>query len=284
MRLPALIDTFDASVNDALMRLDDANTFDALRHMLDALFHFSAGVFTAAPWWLLALLALAAGWRWVGGVFAIGAALGLWLCQAMGLWQETMATLTLVLGATALALAVAIPAGIVVGLTAGLARASDVALDFIQTMPAYIYLLPGIALLGYGPATALWATSLVAIPPAMRLTAHGVKTTQLALQELGVATGASPMQALIKIRLPSAYPAIMAGVNQSLMIAFGMVVIAGIVGSGGLGQTVYEAVRTLQIAQSINAGIAIVVLSIILDRFSQRLASRSQDRRGNDHV
>jgi len=281
---PDLIDAFDARVNDVLMRLDDAHAFDAIRHSLDALFRASAGLLTHIPWWLLALLALAAGWRWVGRTFAIGAALGLWLCQAMGLWQETMATLTLVLGATAMALAVAIPAGIVVGLTAGLARASDAVLDFIQTMPAYIYLLPGIALLGYGPATALWATSLVAIPPALRLTAHGIKMTPLALQELGAAVGVSPMQALVKIRLPSAYPAIMAGVNQSLMIAFGMVVIAGIVGSGGLGQTVYDAVRTLHIAQSINAGIAIVVLSIILDRFSQRLAGRPEKQRGGNHV
>jgi len=275
------IATFDARVNDALMALDDANLFDTVRQGVDALFRVSTEGLTAAPWWLLAIVVLIAGWRRVGRGFAVGAGFGLWLCQAMGLWAETMATLTLVLGATAVALAVAIPAGIVVGLNANLAKAGDVVLDFIQTLPPYIYLLPGIALLGYGPTTALWATSLVAIPPALRLTAHGIKTTPLALQELGAALGSSPMQTLIKIRLPQAVPAIMAGVNQSLMIAFGMVVIAGIVGSGGLGQAVYDAVRTLAIAQSINAGIAIVVLSIILDRFSQRL---TRAREGGNHV
>jgi len=275
------IAVFDTRVNDALMALDDANLFDAVRQGVDALFRVSTDGLTALPWWLLTIVVLIAGWRRVGRGFAVGASAGLWLCQAMGLWSETMATLTLVIGATAIALAVAIPAGIVVGLNAGLARAGDIVLDFIQTLPPYIYLLPGIALLGYGPTTALWATSLVAIPPALRLTAHGIKTTPLALQELGAAVGASPVQALIKIRLPQAVPAIMAGVNQSLMIAFGMVVIAGIVGSGGLGQAVYDAVRTLAIAQSINAGIAIVVLSIILDRFSQRLA-RGQE--GGNHV
>jgi glycine betaine/proline transport system permease protein len=192
-----------------------------------------------------------------------------------------MSTLTLVLTSTFIALVVAIPAGIVVGLTTGLSRASDVVLDFIQTMPAYIYLLPGIALLGYGPTTAMWATSLVAIPPAMRLTAHGIRMTPLQFRELGQAVGMKPSEALFKIRIPFAFPSIMAGINQSLMLAFGMVVIAGIVGSGGLGETVYDAVRTLQIDKSVNAGLAIVILSIVLDRFSQRL---SAFRTGGTHA
>jgi len=276
MRIQDLTAVFDDVVNDALMSLDDATLFDGLRHGLTTLFQSGVGAFVFIPWWLLVLAVLITGWVWVGRVFAVTAACGLYLCYAMGLWAQTMETLTLVLGATLMALAVAIPAGVLVGLTAGLSKVSDVVLDFIQTMPAYIYLLPGIALLGYGPATALWATSLVAIAPAMRLTAHGIKMTPQPLRELGAAIGVSPLQALWKIRLPHAFAAIMAGINQSLMLAFGMVVIAGIVGSGGLGQAVYDAVRVLQIAQSINAGIAIVVLSIILDRFSQRFVHRQE--------
>jgi len=274
MRIPELTAAFDDVVNDALMGLDDMTLFDLVRHGFTAVFQSGVGGLALVPWWLLAFVVLVAGWVWVGRVFAVTAALGLYLCQAMGLWSQTMETLTLVLGATLLALVIAIPAGILVGLTKGLSKVSNIVLDFIQTMPAYIYLLPGIALLGYGPATALWATSLVAIAPAMRLSAHGIHMTPQSLLELGAAMGLSPLQTLWKIRLPHAFAAIMAGINQSLMLAFGMVVIAGIVGSGGLGQAVYDAVRVLQIDKSVNAGIAIVILSIILDRFSQRLVRR----------
>ena len=276
-------ESFDPVVDDALMWITDNATgfFDFIRMALEGLYSGLENLLVAMPYWVFILLVLVAGWLFVGRAFAVGAAAGLWLCQSMGLWAETMATLTLVLSSTFLALLFAIPMGILVGLTAGANKVSDVVLDFVQTMPAYIYLLPGIALVGYGPATAMCATSLVAIPPAMRLTAHGIRMTPIQFRELGQAVGMSPLQAMMKIRIPFAFPSILAGVNQSLMLGFGMVVIAGIVGSGGLGQTVYEAVRTLQIDKSINAGIAIVVLSIVLDRFSQRLAGfRSGGKNG----
>lgn len=270
-----IIDWIDAAVGDLLNWINDhtGSVFDVLRFCLDSLFGGLNVMFSATPFWILVLLALVAGWMLVGRAFGVLAASGLYLCQAMGLWADTMATLTLVLSSTLIALVIAVPAGIVVGLTQGLSKASDVVLDFIQTMPAYIYLLPGIALLGYGPATAMCATSLVAIPPAMKLTAHGIRMTPTQYRELGTAVGMRPGAILFKIRIPFAFASIMAGINQSLMLAFGMVVIAGIAGSGGLGQTVYEAVRGLQIDKSINAGIAIVILSIVLDRFSQRLGA-----------
>ncbi|TIP82193.1 MAG: ABC transporter permease subunit, partial [Mesorhizobium sp.] len=147
-------------------------------------------------------------------------------------------------------------------------------LDLIQTLPPYIYLLPAIALLGYGPATALIATFIVAMPPAIRLTSLGIRMTPREFIELGQASGLTPRQMFTKIRLPFAIPSVMAGINQSLMMAFGMVVIAGIVGSGGLGETIYSAVRTLDIATSINAAIAIVILTMVLDRFTQSAARR----------
>lgn len=274
-------DAFDLVVNDALMWLDDnANTlFEWVRVSLDTAFRSMDWLFALPPYWLVILVVFLAGWFMVGRVFAVGAACGLWLCHAMGLWSETMSTLTLVLSSTISALLIAIPAGVFIGLTSGLMKASDVVLDFIQTMPAYIYLLPGIALLGYGPTTAMWATSLVAIPPAMRLTAHGIKMVPTPLRELSSAVGMTRWQTIFKVLVPSAFPSMMAGVNQSLMMAFGMVVIAGIVGSGGLGQSVYDAVRMLQIDQSVHAGIAIVVLSIVLDRFSQRLGNGAREQR-----
>jgi len=274
MEISEITEWLDEQINEGYFWLTDhaSNLFDFFRSILDGLFAVIDKLLALPPWWAVVLLAFIAGWFLLGRIFAIGAALGLALCQFMGLWSETMTTLTLVFSATLMALVIAIPLGVLAGLSSGLSRASDVVLDFIQTMPAYIWLLPGLALLGYGPATALSATCLVAIPPAMRLTAHGIRMTPSAFRELGTALGMKPMQALFKIRLPFAVPSILAGINQSLMLGFGMVVIAGIVGSGGLGQTVYNAVINLQIDQSINAGIAIVVLSIVLDRFTQRLA------------
>lgn len=276
-----ITDLIDSKVGDSLNWINDnaGAFFSFARYCLDGVFNTLNFVLGAAPFWAMVLIALVAGWLLVGKSFSLMAAAGLYLCQAMGLWTETIETLALVLSSTLLALVVAIPAGIVVGLTQGLTKASDVVLDFIQTMPAYIYLLPGIALLGYGPATAMCATSLVAIPPAMRLTAHGIKMTPTQFKELGAAVGMNPVGILFKIRIPFAYPSIMAGINQSLMLAFGMVVIAGIAGSGGLGQSVYEAVRGLEIDRSVNAGIAIVILSIVLDRFSQRLGSSNKGGR-----
>jgi glycine betaine/proline transport system permease protein len=149
----------------------------------------------------------------------------------------------------------------------------------IQTLPPYIYLLPAVALMGFGPQSALAATVLVAIPPALRLTAHGIRHTPLNYLELGQASGSSPAQMFFKIRLPYAMPSIMAGVNQCLMLAFGMVVIAGIVGSGGLGATIYNDIRTLDIGNSIDAAIAIVILTMIIDRLTE--AAAKDERRAS---
>ena len=133
-------------------------------------------------------------------------------------------------------------------------------LDLIQTMPLNIYLLPAIALLGFGPAT--------------RLTALGIGQTPNEFLELGQSLGMTKSQLFAKVRLPFAVPSIMAGINQTLMMAFGMVVIAGIVGSGGLGQTIYDAIRTLDIAKSIDAAIAIVILTMVIDRLTQSLSQK----------
>lgn len=274
--MATLTDVFDGAVDSSLGWLTDHAThvFNGLSAVLDGTFKGIDSGLGWVPWWAFVLIVAVCGWRYIGRVFAITAALGLALCQSMGLWAETMSTLTLVLSSTLLALVVAIPAGIVLGLTSRLVKSVEVVLDFVQTMPPYIYLLPGIALLGYGPATALWATWIVAIPPALRLTAHGVRMTPIQYRELGSAIGMNVFEHLFKIRVPFALSTIFAGVNQSLMLSFGMVVIAGIAGSGGLGQAIYDAVRTLAIDKAINAGIAIVVVTIVLDRFSQRLGQR----------
>jgi glycine betaine/proline transport system permease protein len=271
---------FDAKVDAALEWLADNGTafFDSVNAMLEGIYEGLLWVLQLAPYYAVALLIAALGWRLAGPRFAIGTLLALLFCAYMGLWPETMSTLALVIAATLMALIVALPLGVVAGLAPTLDRVVEPVLDLIQTMPPYIYLLPAIALLGYGSGTALVATFIVALPPAFRLTSLGIRMTPKEFLELGDASGVTRWQMFFKVRLPFALPSIMAGVNQSLMMAFGMVVIAGIVGSGGLGQSIYDAIRTLNVAKSIDAAIAIVILTMVLDRLAQ---SASQLQKGN---
>ena len=278
MDISVITDTFDAWTDTALGWISDNGEwlFGFLRTALEGIFGGVLWVLQLAPFYVIAIIAALLGWRLINAWAGVLAGVALVFCAAMGLWSETMSTLALVIAATILALLVGIPVGIVAGFVKSFDRLLEPVLDLIQTMPPYIYLLPAIALLGYGPATALVATIVVATPPAIRLTALGIRMTPREFVELGHATGLTPWQMFTKIRLPVAIPSVMAGINQSLMMAFGMVVIAGIVGSGGLGETIYSAVRTLDIATSINAAIAIVILTMVLDRLTQSVARRAK--------
>ncbi|MGR9375907.1 ABC transporter permease [Rhizobium leguminosarum] len=274
-------DLFDEWTDTALAWVSDNGEFlfDSIRQVLEGLYDGILWLLQLPPFYLVALIVALIGWRLVNVWFAVLSGVALALCFSMGLWPETMSTLALVLTATALALAIGIPIGIAAGFFPALDRFMEPGLDLIQTLPPYIYLLPAIALLGYGPATALIATVIVAVPPAIRLTSLGIRMTPREFIELGEALGIRPAQMFFKIRLPFALPSIMAGINQSLMMAFGMVVIAGIVGSGGLGETIYGAIRTLDIATSINGAIAIVVLTMVLDRITQSAARLGTGRK-----
>ncbi|SCB34892.1 ABC transporter permease [Rhizobium hainanense] len=278
MDISVIADTFDAWTDDALGWISDNGDwlFTPLRAILEGTYNGVLWLLHSAPFYVIVVIVALLAWRLISALSAILAGLGLFFCAVMGLWNETMSTLALVTTATILALAIGIPIGIAAGFIRWFDRALEPVLDLIQTLPPYIYLLPAIALLGFGPATALVATFIVAMPPAIRLTSLGIRMTPPAFIELGQASGLTPWQMFTKIRLPFAIPSVLAGINQSLMMAFGMVVIAGIVGSGGLGETIYSAVRTLDMATSINAAIAIVILTMVLDRLTQSAAGRAK--------
>lgn len=279
MDIETITEAFDTWTDNALSWVSDHGEwfFDAIRAVLEGTFDGILWILQLAPFYVVALLVGLLAWRVLSLTAAILTTVGLILCAVMGLWPETMSTLALVATATVLALVVGIPIGILAGFATSLDRLLEPMLDLIQTLPPYIYLLPAIALMGYGPATALAATFIVAMPPAIRLTSLGIRMTPPVFIELGHASGMTSWQMFTKIRLPFALPSIMAGINQSLMMAFGMVVIAGIVGSGGLGETIYGAVRTLDIATSINAAIAIVVVTMVLDRLTQSAARETKE-------
>lgn len=271
-----LIRGFDDRIEAAMQwtGTHGAGVFGLLRALLEGGYGAIHWGLSTPPWWAVAIVLGLLGWRQIGPVFGLLSAAALALCWALGLWTETVQTMGLVFSATTMAVVVGGAIGVAAGYSPQLARFLDPALDLIQTMPPYIYLLPSIAFLGYGPATAVLATFIVAVPPMVKLTTLGIRETPVTFLELGAASGATDLQTFALIRLPYALPSIMAGINQSLMMAFGMVVIAGIVGSGGLGQAIYEAIRTLDIARSFDAAIAIVILTIVLDRLSQSTARK----------
>jgi glycine betaine/proline transport system permease protein len=281
MNIENFPDSFDTTVDSGLAWLSDngAGLFDTVNDVLKGIYEGLLWLFNLPPYYVVAVLIALLGWRLAGPRFAIATLIGMLFCAFIGLWPETMGTLALVVVATLMALVVAIPLGVIAGLLPAMDRMIEPTLDLIQTMPPYIYLLPAIALLGYGTGTALIATFIVALPPAFRLTSLGIRMTPNEFIELGNASGVTGWQMFVKIRLPFAMPSIMAGINQSLMMAFGMVVIAGIVGSGGLGETIYGAIRTLDIAKSINAAIAIVILTMVLDRLAQSAAAAQGGKR-----
>lgn len=279
MDVVSFAENFDSTVDESLVWVTDHWTaaFDGARAVLEGGYGAVLQLLQLGPWYVLVLAFALLAWRLVDFKLGLLSALGLGMCWAIGLWPETLSTFALVVSSTLLSLALALPLGVLAGLFPKLDAAAEPVLDLIQTLPPYIYLLPAIALLGFGPATALVATLMVAMPPAIRLTSLGIRRTPREFIELGQSTGLTGLQMFFKIRLPFAVPSIMTGINQSLMMAFGMVVIAGIVGSGGLGETIYKAIRTLDIARSIDAAIAIVILTLVIDRLTQNLVRTPKD-------
>ena len=213
--------------------------------------------------------------KWGFGLFTLVAFL---LIQAMGLWLEAMQTLAVVVVATVIAVAIGVPVGI---WAARSRRASSIVrpvLDFMQTLPVFVYLIPAVFFFGIGVVPGVVATTVFAIPPAVRLTELGIRSVDKEVVEAAIAFGAKPRQMLREVQLPLAMPSIMAGVNQTLMLALSMVVIAGLVGAGGLGAVVVRGISTLDVGAGFEGGIAVVFLAIYLDRLTSALATPRRRR------
>jgi glycine betaine/proline transport system permease protein len=262
------VDRWATAVVDFL--LDHAQPlFDAISTALAGL---TTGIQTLLAWppaWLLVLLLVGlAGWRrgWPFGLFTLGA---LALIVGMGLWRETVTTLALVLAATVVSLLLGIPLGIQAGRSVRVGRLLRPVLDLMQTMPAFVYLIPAAMFFGLGRVPGIVATIIFAMPPAVRLTSLGIRQVPKERVEAGLAFGCTRLQLLLKVQLPSARPSIMAGVNQTIMLALSMVVIASMIGAGGLGDTVLRGIQRLDVGLGFEGGLGVVILAIILDRITQ---------------
>ncbi|MBW6434467.1 ABC transporter permease subunit [Actinoplanes hulinensis] len=224
----------------------------------------------------LGVVALVAYVSWAFGNWrvALPAAGGFVLLGLQGLWTESMDTLALTLAAVAISLLVGIPLGVWAGLSDRFHRLITPALDFMQTMPTFVYLAPLTLLFLIGPASATIATLIYAMPPAIRLTAHGIRSVHPSAVEATESLGATGRQKLFKVLLPLSKRTIVLGVNQTIMAALSMVTIAALIDAPGLGKSVVKALQTLDVGTAFNAGLAIVVLAIVLDRVTTAAGDR----------
>ena len=231
-----------------------------------------------APWLLAPLIAILAAWR-VSFSFAILSLLGLNLVLFMGLWQPMLSTLALVIAASLLALIIGIPIGIFSARRQHIWAITRPVLDLMQTMPAFVYLIPAVMFFGTGLVPSTIATLIFSMPPVVRLTYLGIRQVPVDLIEAGRAFGCSERQLLWKVQLPNALPTLMAGVNQTIMLALSMVVIASMIGGGGLGDVVLRGIQQLDVGLGFEGGLAVVILAVILDRLTQSLAASNFSRK-----
>jgi glycine betaine/proline transport system permease protein len=223
-----------------------------------------AAIFAAFAWWLH---------RSIGLVVMV--VVSLLLIMNLGYWAETIDTLALVIFATGLCMLLGVPIGIAAAHRPWLYTTIRPILDMMQTIPTFVYLIPTLILFGLGPVPGLISTIVFAIPAPIRLTYLGVSSVPKPLIEAGDAFGATRWQLLWKVELPHAMPTIMAGLTQCIMLSLSMVVIAALVGAGGLGKPVVRALNTVNIAQGFEAGLAIVLVAIILDRVCKQRGART---------
>ncbi|MFL9873100.1 ABC transporter permease [Paraburkholderia megapolitana] len=263
------VQTFVAAYGDSFHTFSIA----VLRYVLVPL----EGALRALPPWLILLAVGVLAWH---ATRRLGAAaffvLLLYAIGCFGLWDKLMQTLALMLVATVLSVAFGVPIGILTSRSAWLRRILLPVLDIMQTLPSFVYLIPVLMLFGLGKVPAIFATIIYALPPLIRLTDLGIRHVDSDVVEAARAFGTTRWQLLINVQLPLARPSIMAGINQTTMMALSMVVIASMIGSRGLGEDVLAGIQTLDVGKGMQAGIAIVILAIVIDRISQ---GYGQDRR-----
>ncbi|MRW91683.1 ABC transporter permease subunit [Duganella sp. FT80W] len=258
-------------INDGVQYLTEHNghLFDYAGNAIESFASAVEALLLSLPAWALIALATVVAWRRLSWRFAVFAALALSLIYALGYWPQTMVTLALTLSATCISLLLGVPLGIWAAKSPTLRNAVRPLLDFMQTMPAFVYLIPAVMLFGLGRVPGVLATVIFAMPPAVRLTTMGILQVDREQIEAGQAFGASGTQLLFKVQLPLALPVLMSGINQTIMMALSMVIVTSMVGAGGLGGEVLNSIQQLDVGLGFESGLCVVLLAIILDRTTQ---------------
>ena len=269
-------------VNDVVQHLLDnySGAFDSIGGLVSGFSEGIENLLMLPPAWLLIAIFVGLGlWR-IGARFATFTAVSFILIVMTGFWEQTVVTLGLTFSATLISLLLGIPLGIWAAKSERVALVIRPILDFMQTMPAFVYLIPAAMLFGLGRVPGIIATVIFAMPPAVRLTSLGIRQVNKEIIEAGQSFGCNGRQLLFKVQLPNAMPSIMAGVNQTIMMALSMVIIASMVGAGGLGNDVLASIQRLDIGLGFESGMAVVLLAIILDRITESFGSRQTAPRG----
>lgn len=246
--------------------------FQAIRLPIDATLNGIEQALLAAPAFLIILIFGLVAWQVSGRRLAIGSVLSLIAIGLIGAWNEAMVTLSLVLTSVFFCMVIGLPTGIIMARSGKLEGVFRPLLDAMQTTPAFVYLVPVVMLFGIGNVPGVVVTIVFALPPLIRLTNLGIRQVRPDLIEASRAFGASPWQLLTRVQLPLAMPTIMAGINQTLMLALSMVVIASMIAVGGLGQMVLRGIGRLDMGLATVGGLGIVILAIMLDRITQSMA------------
>lgn len=222
---------------------------------------------------VIMLIATLIVWRLANYRLALFTFIGFMLFYGMDLWAETMSTIALALAGTFVSLIIGVPLGIIASQSKLGEKIIRPILDFMQTLPSFVYLVPAVMFFGMGKVAALVATMIFAMPPAVRLTNLGIREVSKEMIEAAQAFGSTRWQTLKDVQLPLAMPTIMAGVNQCIMMALSMTVIASMIGAGGLGNVVLRSMQSIDVGTSVVGGLGIVILAIVLDRMTESVSN-----------
>jgi glycine betaine/proline transport system permease protein len=269
-----IADWVDVFVDWLTTNLDVA--FEGITTILESIVEGMVTGFNFIPSYIFMILIALLAWKLSTKGIAIFTVIGLFLVDNLGYWEPMLQTLALVLTAVFISILLGIPLGIWASQKQTVRNIAVPILDFMQTMPAFVYLIPAIFFFNIGVVPGVVASVIFAMPPTIRLTILGIQQVPADIIEATEAFGSTTSQKLLKVQLPLAMPTIMAGINQSIMLALSMVVIASMVGAPGLGADVYRAVTQIQIGKGFEAGLAIVVIAIILDRITQNIGKNKK--------
>lgn len=251
--------------------------FQAIKWPVEKVLNGLDGLLQATPFIVILVLVALLAWRVAGRGVALFTIIAFLVLDAVGVWSETMTTLSMILTAVVFCAVIGVPLGIAAAASDRFASALRPVLDIMQTIPPFVYLVPIVMLFGVGLVPGVIATIIFALPPIVRLTNLGIRQVQGDLVEAGYAFGSTPRQVLWEIQVPLALKTIMAGLNQTLMLALSMAVIAALIGAGGLGLTVYTGLGRLDVGQAFLGGLGIVLLAIVLDRITQALGTQGEE-------
>ncbi|MDF2874682.1 MAG: opuAB [Sporomusa sp.] len=259
-------------INQAILYLSKnyGVVFDIIKSLLLGFTQSIQYVVEFIPWWLIVIGVGVWGWKTNGrpvrGVVFSCLILSIGF---MGLWQLMLETISLVIASVLISLCIGFPIGVLVSGSDKANQASRPILDAMQTMPTFVYLIPAVMFFGLGQVPAVIATTIYAVPPVIRLTSHAIRQVDAEVVEAARSFGSTWGQTLIKVQIPQALPTIMAGVNQTIMMAVAMVVTCAMIGAKGLGMEVLIGINRLEIGRGFTSGVAIVIVAIIIDRLTQ---------------